>query len=84
MIEDNFNTIKQIGLFELIRRLSVIIIEDVILMPWLGIIVWLHAYMSKKYQIGEKIFNWIIEKVCYLSSYHHFDNEYIFYEYKKF
>ena len=83
LIEDNSNNIKQIGLFELIRRLSVIIIEDVMLMPWFGILVWLHSYMSKKYQIGEKVFDWIIEKVCYISSFHHFDNEYIFYRYNQ-
>lgn len=54
LIEDENKRVKQIGLFELLRRFSIIIIEDSILNVWYPNIIWFLSALTKGVKLGQE------------------------------
>jgi hypothetical protein len=59
LIEDKNETIKQTGLFELLRRLTIIIIEDTVLSEKYSFLVWCMAVLTK----GHYLNGYCVEKI---------------------
>ena len=63
LIEDKNDNIRQIGLFELLRRLTIIIIEDAVLSEVYTFLMWCMAVLSKGYTLNGYCIEKIIEAV---------------------
>lgn len=59
LIEDKGDTIRQIGLFELLRRLTIIIVEDTVLCESYAFVMWCMAILTK----GHTLNGYCIEKI---------------------
>ena len=79
-IEDNNNKIKQIGLYELLRRLTIIIIEDTILNKYFNILFWFQIILSKGYYLNKKFIDIVLISVLSISNCIYQDKEYLNYK----
>jgi hypothetical protein len=59
LIEDKGDAIRQIGLFELLRRLTIIIVEDAVLCESYAFVMWCMAILTK----GHALNGYCIEKI---------------------
>jgi hypothetical protein len=77
LIEDENEKIIQIGLFELLRRLCIIIIEDVILMYEFNIIFWFHVLLSKGYILNKYFIDIILLTIAKITTFEYQDKKYL-------
>lgn len=59
-IEDYSNHICQIGLFEMLRRITIIVIEDSVLLQDYGVLVWFQCALSKGFRAKRVSMIWIL------------------------
>jgi len=79
-IEDSDNKIIQIGLYELLRRLTIIIIEDTILNKYFNILFWFQIILSKGYYLNKKFIDIVLISVLSISNCIYQDKEYLNYK----
>ena len=72
----------QIGLEELLRRICIIILEDVYLMEYFCTLFWFQILCTKRFFLCDKIIKYIISSIAYISDFLYFDNVYQNYELK--
>jgi len=68
LIEDNRENVKQFGLFELLRRLTIIMIEDTVLSESFSFLTWCMAVLSKGHYLNGYCLEKIIELVKGIAS----------------
>jgi hypothetical protein len=79
IIDENKN---QIGLSELLRRICIIIVEDVYIMDRFNTLFWLYILTTKNYFLNDMVIKYIINSVAYISEFLYFDNKYLNYKLK--
>jgi hypothetical protein len=72
----------QIGLEELLRRICIIILEDVYLMEYFNTLFWFQIICTKKFFINDEVIKYIISSIAYISDFLYFDNVYQYYKLK--
>jgi hypothetical protein len=77
LIEDETNKIKQIGLYELLRRLTIIIVEDIILMKYFNTLLWFKILLSKGYILNKYFIDIIMISVAIISTFEFQDKKYL-------